>query len=290
MQSRPMSPVKVMNPLQWKVTEHAPKRAVYRMPIRDLKAQIARLPEQPGVYVYYNDAGDTLYVGKARVLRDRVRSYLGAHGMSPRIDALLDEAAAPRGHRDRLGHGGARARKPSDQAADAALQHPAARRQELPLPAADDRRGVSTGAGRPPRAARRALLRRSVPAGLARPPDDGADAPAVRHPVVQRGHHRASAAGRVSSSTSSGASRRACGRSARPRSTRVAVGHTQLFLDGPQRRARRDAPRPDAGGGRRRTVRAGGAAARRHPHDRHARHAPAEDGRAPSSATAMPSA
>src|SRR4029079_17397044 len=62
------------------------------MPIRDLKAQIARLPEQPGVYLYFNGAGDTLYVGKARVLRDRVRSYLGAQGMSPRIDALLDEA------------------------------------------------------------------------------------------------------------------------------------------------------------------------------------------------------
>jgi excinuclease ABC subunit C len=62
------------------------------MPIRDLKAQIARLPEQPGVYVFENGAGDTLYVGKARVLRDRVRSYLGAHGTSPRIDALLDEA------------------------------------------------------------------------------------------------------------------------------------------------------------------------------------------------------
>ena len=62
------------------------------MPIRDLKAQIARLPEQPGVYLYYNGAGETLYVGKARVLRDRVRSYLGAQGLSPRIDALLDEA------------------------------------------------------------------------------------------------------------------------------------------------------------------------------------------------------
>jgi excinuclease ABC subunit C len=62
------------------------------MPIRDLKAQIARLPEQPGVYLYANGAGETLYVGKARVLRDRVRSYLGAHGTSPRIDALLDEA------------------------------------------------------------------------------------------------------------------------------------------------------------------------------------------------------
>src|SRR5918996_2612845 len=62
------------------------------MPIRDLKAQIARLPEQPGVYLYSNGAGETLYVGKARVLRDRVRSYLGAYGASPRIDALIDEA------------------------------------------------------------------------------------------------------------------------------------------------------------------------------------------------------
>jgi excinuclease ABC subunit C len=63
------------------------------MPIQDLKGRIARLPEQPGVYLYYNEAGDTLYVGKASVLRDRVRSYLGAQGMSPRIDALLDEAS-----------------------------------------------------------------------------------------------------------------------------------------------------------------------------------------------------
>jgi excinuclease ABC subunit C len=62
------------------------------MPIRDLKARIARLPEQPGVYVFANDAGDTLYVGKARVLRDRVRSYLAAEGTSPRHDALLREA------------------------------------------------------------------------------------------------------------------------------------------------------------------------------------------------------
>src|SRR5713226_1517446 len=63
------------------------------MPIQDLKGRIARQPEQPGVYLYYNEAGDTLYVGKARVLRDRVRSYLGAQGMSPRIDALLEEAS-----------------------------------------------------------------------------------------------------------------------------------------------------------------------------------------------------
>src|SRR6187549_536631 len=61
------------------------------MPIQDLKEQIARLPEQPGVYLWGNRAGDTIYVGKARALRDRVRSYLGAAGTSPRHDALLDE-------------------------------------------------------------------------------------------------------------------------------------------------------------------------------------------------------
>ncbi|MEZ5317581.1 MAG: excinuclease ABC subunit UvrC [Vicinamibacterales bacterium] len=64
------------------------------MPIQDLKSQIARLPEQPGVYLYLGAGGETLYVGKARVLRDRVRSYLGAGGTSPRIDALLRDASA----------------------------------------------------------------------------------------------------------------------------------------------------------------------------------------------------
>jgi len=62
------------------------------MAIHDLKDQMARLPHQPGVYLYANAAGQTIYVGKARSLRDRVRSYLGAYGTSPRHDALLDEA------------------------------------------------------------------------------------------------------------------------------------------------------------------------------------------------------
>ena len=63
------------------------------MPIRELKDQIARLPEQPGVYLYFNTAGETIYVGKARSLRDRVRNYLGAYGSDPKTDALLDEIA-----------------------------------------------------------------------------------------------------------------------------------------------------------------------------------------------------
>jgi excinuclease ABC subunit C len=61
------------------------------MPIHELKEQIARLPEQPGVYLYFNEGGDTIYVGKARALRDRVRNYLGAYGADSKTDALLDE-------------------------------------------------------------------------------------------------------------------------------------------------------------------------------------------------------
>src|SRR3989338_4506484 len=62
------------------------------MPIHELKEQIARLPAQPGVYLYFNADGATIYVGKARVLRDRVRSYLKAAGSSPKTDALLADA------------------------------------------------------------------------------------------------------------------------------------------------------------------------------------------------------
>src|SRR5580765_2760008 len=64
------------------------------MAIHDLKGQIGRLPEQPGVYLFLGAGGETLYVGKARVLRDRVRSYLGAVGLNPRTDALVRDATA----------------------------------------------------------------------------------------------------------------------------------------------------------------------------------------------------
>jgi excinuclease ABC subunit C len=64
------------------------------MPIQDLKQAIAHAPEQPGVYLFLGRGGETLYVGKAAVLRDRLRSYLVAWGASPRIDALLTDAEA----------------------------------------------------------------------------------------------------------------------------------------------------------------------------------------------------
>ncbi|GAB5464584.1 MAG: excinuclease ABC subunit UvrC [Candidatus Kapaibacteriales bacterium] len=40
-----------------------------------LSEKIASLPQKPGVYIYKNDKGKTIYVGKAIKLRNRVRSY-----------------------------------------------------------------------------------------------------------------------------------------------------------------------------------------------------------------------
>ena len=63
------------------------------MAIWDLKHQIGQLPEQPGVYIYFNGTGETIYVGRARVLRQRVKTYLSAQGASPKTDALLKDVA-----------------------------------------------------------------------------------------------------------------------------------------------------------------------------------------------------
>jgi excinuclease ABC subunit C len=40
-----------------------------------LEGQLRGLPAQPGVYLFHGPGGDVLYVGKAKSLRDRVRSY-----------------------------------------------------------------------------------------------------------------------------------------------------------------------------------------------------------------------
>jgi excinuclease ABC subunit C len=44
--------------------------------IERLKARAAELPAKPGIYFFKSAAGEVVYIGKARSLRDRVRSYL----------------------------------------------------------------------------------------------------------------------------------------------------------------------------------------------------------------------
>ena len=44
--------------------------------IERLKARAAELPAKPGIYFFKSASGEVVYIGKARSLRDRVRSYL----------------------------------------------------------------------------------------------------------------------------------------------------------------------------------------------------------------------
>ena len=45
-----------------------------------IKQKLALLPDKPGCYLMKNDAGEIIYVGKAKVLKNRVRSYFtGSH-------------------------------------------------------------------------------------------------------------------------------------------------------------------------------------------------------------------
>jgi excinuclease ABC subunit C len=58
-----------------------------------LAARIRALPEEPGVYLFKDGRGKVLYVGKAKSLRDRVRSYLGAGpDADPKTRALMARA------------------------------------------------------------------------------------------------------------------------------------------------------------------------------------------------------
>ena len=49
----------------------------------------AALPNKPGVYIFRNEEGRVIYVGKAASLRNRVRSYFGSpHSMEPKVHSL----------------------------------------------------------------------------------------------------------------------------------------------------------------------------------------------------------
>ena len=62
------------------------------MPTELLQSKLAHLPEQPGCYLFKNERKEILYVGKAAVLADRVRSYFqkGAD-QTPKTALLVNE-------------------------------------------------------------------------------------------------------------------------------------------------------------------------------------------------------
>jgi excinuclease ABC subunit C len=65
------------------------------VPSEHVQNQLERLPAAPGVYLFRNERGDVLYVGKAKSLRPRVRQYFQAGRGDSRqgIDQLVGRIA-----------------------------------------------------------------------------------------------------------------------------------------------------------------------------------------------------
>ncbi|MFW9958056.1 MAG: excinuclease ABC subunit UvrC [Candidatus Odinarchaeota archaeon] len=58
----------------------------------NLAALVNDLPDQPGVYLWKNKKGDILYIGKAKMLRRRVGSYMRKTGLYRRTWEMMQEA------------------------------------------------------------------------------------------------------------------------------------------------------------------------------------------------------
>src|SRR5690606_37131467 len=57
-----------------------------------LKAKLQELPKTPGVYFHKDKKGEIIYVGKAAVLRNRVRQYFQARrNRDPKTEVLVSE-------------------------------------------------------------------------------------------------------------------------------------------------------------------------------------------------------
>lgn len=60
------------------------------MPYTDhIKAIVSALPEQPGVYQYFNKDEKIIYVGKAKNLKRRVSSYFIGNNHNAKTEALV---------------------------------------------------------------------------------------------------------------------------------------------------------------------------------------------------------
>lgn len=58
-----------------------------------LKQKLSKLPDSPGVYFHLNKDGEVIYVGKAAVLKNRVRQYFQNSKKDPKTEALVSEIA-----------------------------------------------------------------------------------------------------------------------------------------------------------------------------------------------------
>ncbi|MBI1747031.1 MAG: excinuclease ABC subunit UvrC [Acidobacteria bacterium] len=62
--------------------------------IKPLAKKLEKLPAEPGVYIFRNDRGEVLYIGKAKLLKMRVRSYFqDSRPCDSKTERLLEQVA-----------------------------------------------------------------------------------------------------------------------------------------------------------------------------------------------------
>ena len=59
----------------------------------DLKEKLSLLPDSPGVYIMLDKDGIVIYVGKARILKNRVRQYFHASAKPEKVSAMVEHVA-----------------------------------------------------------------------------------------------------------------------------------------------------------------------------------------------------
>jgi excinuclease ABC subunit C len=64
------------------------------VPAPDIRQQLARVPESPGVYLWKDAEGRILYVGKAKALRSRMRQYTGGRNERAMVPLMMARVAS----------------------------------------------------------------------------------------------------------------------------------------------------------------------------------------------------
>jgi len=59
----------------------------------DVKQKLKLVPDNPGVYIYYDSQGNVLYVGKAKNLKKRVHQYFSPNVKQEKVAAMLSHMA-----------------------------------------------------------------------------------------------------------------------------------------------------------------------------------------------------
>lgn len=54
-----------------------------------IEQKLKTLPDRSGVYIMKNAEGEVIYVGKAKILKNRVRSYFKGHNHPPKVSAMV---------------------------------------------------------------------------------------------------------------------------------------------------------------------------------------------------------